>query len=485
MQFLDLQVPETPTRLAALEQAAAARRPADGEMLVDGQTLRDLEIFESSGAPSLYDLLNRTRTVGGDKVLRARFRRPLATPEAIRDVHGALADVAEHRDIFRTLPSEAMIAGVRDYLQSNLAMLGAGNPLLALSEALELWITERRAVRQLLGGVRRTVLVLRWLSHFAFRPELQQARGEMAPRLAEIRSLLEAGHLRDIPFGRFGWLRTLRLDRRFRGDERAALERLLELLYEIDALVSIADATRDFGFVMPEVLDEPGIVVAEGVYHPFLTVPVPNPLQLDQEQRLLFLTGPNMAGKTTYLRACGIAVYLAHVGMGVPARSLSFSTFDNLFSAITLVDNVREGVSFFRAEALRARSIAQALADGRRVCALLDEPFKGTTVKDALDASGAIFARFAEEEGSVFLVSSHLIELGDPLRDTGSVDCRRFEAAEEGGELQYDYVLKPGISDQRLGVRVLEEEGVFALLARRARNGPCRSGGARLHTDRS
>lgn len=470
MQLLDLQVPETPTRLAALEQAAAARRPADGEMLVDGQTLRDLEIFESSGgAPSLYELLNRTRTVGGDRVLRARFRRPLATPGAIRAVHGALEDISKHRDIFRTLPSEAMIAGVRQYLQSNLPMLGTRNQVLALFEALELRITELRATRQLLGGVRRTVLVLRWLSHFAFRAELQETQGELAPRLAEIRSLLEEGQLRDIPFGRFGWLRMLRLDRRFRGDERAALERLLELMYEIDALVSMTDATRELGFAMPEVLDEPGRVVAEGIYHPFLPEAVRNPLYLDQRQRLLFLTGPNMAGKTTYLRACGIAVYLAHVGMGVPARAMSCSTFDNLFSAITLTDNVREGVSFFRAEALRAKSIAQALADGRRVFALLDEPFKGTNVKDALDASGAIFARFAEEEGSVFLVSSHLIELGEPLLATGAVDCRRFEAAEEGGELQYDFVLKPGISDQRLGVRVLEEEGVFALLGPRRR----------------
>ena len=79
-------------------------------------------------------------------------------------------------------------------------------------------------------------------------------------------------------------------------------------MYELDALISMADATRELGLGMPEVLDEPGRLVAEGVYHPFLPEPVGNPLHLDQRQRLLFLTGPNMAGKTTYLRACGIAV---------------------------------------------------------------------------------------------------------------------------------------------------------------------------------
>jgi DNA mismatch repair ATPase MutS len=183
-----------------------------------------------------------------------------------------------------------------------------------------------------------------------------------------------------------------------------------------------------------------------------------------------------MAGKTTYLKACGTAIYLAHLGMGVPARRLRFSPCDSLFSAITLADNVREGVSFFRAEALRVRRVAQALADGRRVFALLDEPFKGTNVKDAVDASHVVFERFAEAEDSVFLVSSHLTEVGEALEPLPTVACARFEADEAHGPLRYDFVLRPGISTQRLGVRVLRDEGVFELLdrirARARRTGP-------------
>jgi DNA mismatch repair ATPase MutS len=256
------------------------------------------------------------------------------------------------------------------------------------------------------------------------------------------------------------------IDRMLRLHERETIERLVTLIFEADALLAMADASSQPGFVMPEVRDGSLHVLADGLFHPFVKGAVSNPLRIDQERRLLFLTGPNMAGKTTYLRACGTALYLAHLGMGVPAQSFRFSPCESLFSAITIHDDVRRGVSFFRAEAMRVKAIAQAVADGRRVIALIDEPFKGTNVKDAIDASRAIHERLASADESVFLVSSHLIELGDAMIATGQADLRHFEAGENEGRLQFDYVLRSGISDQRLGVRVLREEGIFDLLDR-------------------
>ena len=98
--------------------------------------------------------------------------------------------------------------------------------------------------------------------------------------------------------------------------EQEALARLLVLVYEIDALVAMADVTRDNKFAMPNLKEGPLRVSAEKVVHPFLENPVANPVEIDQEHRVLFLTGPNMAGKTTYLRAFAIAYYMAHLGMG-------------------------------------------------------------------------------------------------------------------------------------------------------------------------
>jgi DNA mismatch repair ATPase MutS len=150
--------------------------------------------------------------------------------------------------------------------------------------------------------------------------------------------------------------------------------------------------------------------------------------------------------------------------MGVPATRFKFTPAQHLFSAISLSDDLHNGVSYFRAEALRAKAVAQAIADGNRVVALLDEPFKGTNVKDALDASLAILQRFASKEDCLFLFSSHLIELSDGLTNTQQIACRYFAADESEGKLRFDYRLRNGVSNQRLGMRVLREEGVFDLL---------------------
>ena len=121
-------------------------------------------------------------------------------------------------------------------------------------------------------------------------------------------------------------------------------------------------------------------------------------------------------------------------------------------------------MSFFRAEGLRIKAIAQALADGYRVIALMDEPFKGTNVKDAFDASRAVMERFASKANCLFMFSSHLIELSEQLGGLDQVDCRNFEAQENAGKLSFEYVLRAGVSSQRLGMRVLHEEGIFELL---------------------
>jgi DNA mismatch repair ATPase MutS len=191
---------------------------------------------------------------------------------------------------------------------------------------------------------------------------------------------------------------------------------------------------------------------------------VANPLELNQDRRVLFLTGPNMAGKTTYLRAVATALYFAHLGMGVPAHRFHFVPVQSLLTSISVSDNLNDGVSFFRAEALRVKAVAQAIANGHRVIAIMDEPFKGTNIKDAFDASLAILQRFAMSEDCLFMVSSHLIELSERLSADLHVDYQYFEAEEQEDQLRFDYVLRPGVSSQRLGMRVLREEGVFDLL---------------------
>ena len=438
------------------------------ELQMDRQTFRDLEIFEAeSGAPSIFDLLNYTRTSGGSKVLQGRLRTPWSKAERIRAVHVALHFIGTHSAAFDWFPGEVLISPVEQYLNSGLPMVASTNALESFLESAEVRFGETIEYRRIMGRIMQTGRFIRALQRFADRPELVDPPGDLGPLVAELRTLLDLPAFKNLPDegSTEPWFwHTMRIDRIVRSDERVALDRILRLTFEINALAALAEANRKLGFVVPEVLDGALQIIAEDVRHPFLPDAVGNPLRLDNHRRLLFLTGPNMAGKTTYLRSCGISIYLAHLGVGVPASSFRFAPCDSLFTAIALVDNIREGISFFRAEALRIKAIARALADGRRVIALLDEPFMGTNVKDAYDASRAVLTRLVQRENSVFVVSSHLLELGEGLLETRFVDCSRFEATEDGGRLGYDYRLRPGISSQRLGLRVLREEGVFELL---------------------
>jgi DNA mismatch repair protein MutS len=440
-------------------------------VVMDDQTFKDLEIFEASGGGrSLYDLIAQTKTTGGAKVLWERMKRPWASAERIRGVQQSLAYILEHRTAFARLPSDLVTLEVDSYLKAGLPLVVSDSRFEIFLGALEVRFGDFRPYGLIVRGTIRTSKLIN-----ALRGVLDgltdPGRGEVGILLDELRTLIGRESLaavaREERWDLSAWS-IFYLDRVFRYREQEALGRMLKLVYELDALVAMADAIVDHSLVLPELVEGSSLLEGRGVFNLFVERPVPASLSLEQRQRMLFLTGPNMAGKTTYLRSCGLAIYMAHIGMGVPATAFRFSPCECLVTSLTTTDNLRGGVSFFRAEAIRVKTIAQYVNSGRRVIALMDEPFKGTNVKDALDASWAVLEEFAHAPEGLFLVSSHLIELGDAMLRTGQVDCRHFEAAETDDGLSFDYVLRLGVSSQRLGMKVLEEEGIFDLFVHRA-----------------
>lgn len=455
-----------PSETEALSSSRA--RTASDTLVLDAHTFKDLEVFESEArAMSLYQFCNLSRTDGGAKVLRRRMEQPWSNAARIRATQESLSFILAQRQAFTELPALGFSTGRVEHYEHEILPIVTHENLLEFSlDAFSLWANHDRHYLSIVRGVQITCRLIRTLRRFLDQEDLAAPVGELAPLLEEMRALLDRPRLARVPaqdIGGWAW-RILRLDQIFRLHEKAAIARLLQLIYELDALVAMADVTHKSGFILPHLEEGPLQVHAEGLVHPFVPNAVANPVALDQAHRLLFLTGPNMAGKTTYLRAFATALYLAHLGMGVPARNFRFVPAQQLFSSISLNDDLRSGVSYFRAEALRVKAVAQAVVDGYRVVAVMDEPFKGTNVKDALDASQAILERFAAREDCLFMFSSHLIELSERLSTAGQVDCRYFEAEEGEGRLRFDYQLHPGVSSQRLGMRVLHEEGIFDLL---------------------
>ncbi len=436
---------------------------------IDEHTLKDLEIFEtSSEIPSLFEHCNFTKTIGGTKALKRRMEKPWSDPSFIKATQESIKFISGNRQCFKNTPTSYAIARVDHYNQEVLPLFTGEHPLEFYSGALSLWLDTGPLYKSISRGVYVSCILIRNLRRFAEQPPLNEAVGEIKPLILKLKSILARPKIQKVPDEYVtGWFwEILRLDQVFREYEKSSISTLLEIVYEIDALVSMADATQQHKFNLPIITAGSLAVSAQGIIHPFVPQAVANPVDLNQQKRILFLTGPNMAGKTTYLRAFATSLYLAHLGMGVPADQFEFVPAHALFSSISLNDNLHEGVSYFRAEALRVKAIAQALAKGENVVALLDEPFKGTNVKDAMDASLALLEAFSEQQDCVFIFSSHLIELSDQI-DSQSIDRCYFEADEGGELLKFDYILRKGISNQRLGMRVLREEGVFELMNRK------------------
>jgi ABC-type branched-subunit amino acid transport system ATPase component len=259
---------------------------------------------------------------------------------------------------------------------------------------------------------------------------------------------------------------TLHFDQLAREGVNASLGRLLQCVGELDALWSVAAATSEHGWTYPNASSQLRVT---GLFHPFLDRNVvPNDLHLDPHVRVCFVTGPNMAGKSTFLKATGLALLLAHTGSGVPARSMEFAPVGTLFSSVQIADNLSAGESFYLAEVRRIGALASALHEHGSAVAIVDEPFRGTNVHDATEATLAIITRLAAHPAALVFVASHLGEVAPAILGDRRISFLNFAADITGDEPSFDYRLREGVSEQRLGITLLRQEGVLERLERSA-----------------
>ena len=240
---------------------------------------------------------------------------------------------------------------------------------------------------------------------------------------------------------------------------------LLEIYFQLDAWYGMAMAVKHYELHFPEMIpgDQP-VLQASGLYHLLLPSPVSYNIVLHQECNFMFLTGANMAGKSTFIKSVGAAVFLAHLGMGVPAQSMQLSLFDGLLSNINVVDNISKGESYFYNEVQRIKATVSKVSDHRKWLILIDELFKGTNVEDAMKCSSTVIEGLLKIKNSLFILSTHLYEIGEALKRYPNISFNYFETVVTGDQLLFNYQLKPGISNDRLGYVILKNEGVVDML---------------------
>jgi DNA mismatch repair ATPase MutS len=200
---------------------------------------------------------------------------------------------------------------------------------------------------------------------------------------------------------------------------------------------------------------------AEDFAHPLLprSRAITNSLRLDQDLQLIVISGPNMAGKSTFIRSIGINVVLAHAGAPVRARSMQLSPL-NVAASICILDSLQGGLSRFYAEITRLKHIDTLSRQPTPVLFLLDELLSGTNSHDRRIGTESI-VRNLVARGAIGLVTTHDLALAEIAGNMGTHAANyHFEDRYENGQLYFEYKLSPGIVQTSNALQLMRSIGL-------------------------
>jgi DNA mismatch repair protein MutS len=414
--------------------------------LTDKQTLDDLNITGKFKPSSLFSLFNETQTRGGENLLENMFNHPLSDADAING-RSELFNYFHNKN--GTFPfNKSLFEKAETYLTAG---TGSSLPGLIQKKILQLTVRDEQ-YEQLQTGLKAAIEVLHTLKDF-----LQQH-----PRFNHIKNKIpEIPKTQDLSL-----MQLARYDRLLRRTHSEDIEAILGFIYHIDVYIAVSNVARNKNFSYAHALPkEQYIFKTTGLYHPALKNAVANSLHLHENENLLFLTGANMAGKSTFMKSLGIALYLAHMGFPVAAKDMQFSIRDGLYTSINVPDNLNLGYSHFYAEVLRVKKVAREVANGNDLLVIFDELFKGTNVKDAFDATLAVTREFATYRNCCFVISTHIIEVGEALKqECDNLQFAYMPTIMEGSIPRYPYTLTTGITNDRHGMLIIENERILELI---------------------
>jgi DNA mismatch repair protein MutS len=157
-------------------------------------------------------------------------------------------------------------------------------------------------------------------------------------------------------------------------------------------------------------------------------------------------------------------IYLSHLGFPVPAKKMTTSLFDGLFTTINLTDNLNIGYSHFYSEVKRVKDLVTKINTDKKLFIIFDELFRGTNVKDAYDASLMIISALAKIKDNLFFISTHILEVAETLDQKDLIMFSCFESDLKDQQPVYDYKLKDGISKERIGLLIIKNEKIPEIL---------------------
>jgi DNA mismatch repair protein MutS len=435
-------------------------------MEIDNITYEDLSLFNREEEFSIFHKLNFARTQGGRDMLLDYFNHPFSRLEPIRDTQQILGLMVQKLDGWPVSITNGTIMVMERFYETAIDDIPHGHNLPAALSYKFFHSADYAMVRYSVGHfadfVRGMKMLLALLDAPGIPPLLgnllektkRLLDGDIPGELAQLTSTQKLNAIQVIYFGHY-----------VRYSFKPALQALIDIHHRLDAWYSMAMAMQRYGMSFPEFREQDDPYLdAEQFYHLLLPEPVAYDVRLDRDTNFMFLTGANMAGKSTFIRAVGEVVFLAHLGMGVPARRMQLSLFDGILSNINIEDNISKGESFFFNEVQRIRNTLEKIGNQKRWLVLIDELFKGTNVQDAMKCSSTVIKGLIKIRQSLFILSTHLYEIGEELKVYPTILFNYFETAVKEDQLEFSYQLKPGISNDRIGYLILKREKVVDML---------------------
>jgi DNA mismatch repair protein MutS len=252
------------------------------------------------------------------------------------------------------------------------------------------------------------------------------------------------------------------------GDRAELLQGVGRVLAEVDALASLATHAAGWDWTRPT-LTEPGPLSIEAGRHPVVeqtTEFVPNDLFMGEDRNFLVVTGPNMSGKSTYMRQAALVTLLAQVGSFVPARSAEVGVVDGIFTRVGALDELAQGRSTFMVEMQELSNILHSATDESLV--VLDEVGRGTATYDGISIAWAATEYLHNEIKAKTLFATHYHELTSLAEHLPRVANVHVAAEERDGSVTFLRTVEEGATDRSYGVHVADLAGVPAPVVSRA-----------------
>lgn len=434
-------------------------------MQIDKTTLADLSIFHSEEELSVVHFLDHTQTTGGREYLYDMLAKPLSTVEAIQNNQQTIRELMQLIDRWPITITNGTVMVIARFYESQINKYpiqpnAINSFFYKLFNAPDFSLTKYTVVHciDFVKGMKELSQLLteannsKQLQIWAQRIDMLLNKSVIPEMCTQSKE--DLSNWKMLSYAQF-----------IRFHYKNQFFELIDIYSRIDAYLSLSIACKKYNFTFPEVIQsEQPFIEASGLYHPLLHTPVSYDVEMSRDKNFLFLTGANMAGKSTFIKAVGVSIYLTHIGMGVPAKKMQLSLFDGLLSNINVVDNIIKGESYFFNEVQRIRNTIEKISDGRNWLILIDELFKGTNVQDAMKCSSTVIEGLLKMKNVLFILSTHLYEIGEPLKQFQNIQFRYFETSVSDEQLVFSYQLKEGISNDRLGYLILRREGVVELL---------------------